>query len=48
MEKTTGKIRIEHLEDASRVFQETFNAGDLNGLVSLFEPEAVLVPGPVR
>jgi uncharacterized protein (TIGR02246 family) len=46
MEKIAGKIRIEHLEDASRVFQETFNAGDLDGLVSLFEPEAVLVPGP--
>ena len=46
MEKTTGGIRIEHLEDFSQVFQETFNAGDLDGLVSLFEPEAVLVAGP--
>jgi len=46
MEKTTGGIRIEHLGDFSQVFQETFNAGDLDGLVSLFEPEAVLVPGP--
>jgi uncharacterized protein (TIGR02246 family) len=46
MEKTTGGIRIEHLEDFSQVFQETFNAGDLDGLVSLFEPEAVLVAAP--
>ncbi|MDQ4033059.1 MAG: SgcJ/EcaC family oxidoreductase [Actinomycetota bacterium] len=46
MEKTSGKIRIEHLEDAAPMFQETFNSGDLDGLVSLFEPGAVLVPGP--
>lgn len=46
MEKATGVIRIEHLEDFAQVFQETYNTGDLDGLISLFEPEAVLVPGP--
>ncbi|MGH3768143.1 MAG: YybH family protein [Pseudonocardiaceae bacterium] len=39
-------IRIERLEDAGRVFQDTFNAGDVDGLVNLFEPDAVLVPAP--
>lgn len=28
------------------MFQDTFNAGDLDGLVSLFKPESVLVPAP--
>ena len=39
-------IRIEHVEEAGKVFQDTFTAGDIDGLVSLFEPEAVLVPAP--
>lgn len=46
-EKTAPSvIRIERLEDAGQMIQDTFNAGDLDGLVSLFEPEAVLVPAP--
>jgi uncharacterized protein (TIGR02246 family) len=46
-EKTAPSvIRIEHVEEAGKVFQDTFNAGDIDGLVSLFEPEAVLVPAP--
>jgi hypothetical protein len=39
-------IRIEHVEEAGKVFQDAFNAGDIDGLVSLFEPDAVLVPDP--
>jgi uncharacterized protein (TIGR02246 family) len=39
-------VGIENLQDAPTVFQDVFNAGDLDGLVSLFEPEAVLVPAP--
>lgn len=39
-------IRIEHIEEVGKVFQDTFNGGDVDGLVSLFEPEAVLVPAP--
>lgn len=39
-------IRIERVEEAGQIFQDTFNAGDVDGLVSLFEPEAVLVPAP--
>jgi uncharacterized protein (TIGR02246 family) len=42
----SGLARIERLEDAGKVFQDTFNAGDVEGLVSLFEPEGVLVPAP--
>ena len=40
----SGVARIQHLEDAGRAFQDIFNAGDVDGLVSLFDPEAVLVP----
>jgi uncharacterized protein (TIGR02246 family) len=32
--------------DAHRRFQEAFNAGDLEGLMALYEPDAVLVPQP--
>lgn len=42
----SGVIRIERAEEAAKVFQDTFNAGDIDGLVSLFEPDAVLVPAP--
>lgn len=28
------------------MFQDTVNAGDLDGLVGLYEPEAVFVPAP--
>ena len=39
-----GVVRVERPEDAPKVFQDAFNAGDLDGLVNLFEPEAVLFP----
>jgi uncharacterized protein (TIGR02246 family) len=46
-EKTApGVVRVERPEDAPKVFQDAFNAGDLDGLVNLFEPEAVLFLGP--
>ena len=41
-----GTMKIERIEEAGKVFQDTFNAGDVDGLVSIFEPEAVLVPAP--
>lgn len=41
-----GLVRIERPEEAPKVFQEAFNAGDLDGLVNLFEPEAMLYLGP--
>lgn len=37
-------IRIENLEELPSVFQDAFNAGDLDGLVSLYAPDAVFVP----
>jgi len=37
-------IRIERVEEAGKEFQDAFNGGAVDGLVSLFEPEAVLVP----
>lgn len=33
-------------EDLHRIFASLFNAGDLDGLVQLYEPEARLVPQP--
>jgi uncharacterized protein (TIGR02246 family) len=46
-EKTvSGVARIERPEDGAKVFLDRLNAGDLDGLVSLFEPDAVLVPAP--
>ena len=42
----SGAVRIERPEDGARVFLDRFSAGDLDGLVSLFEPEAVFVPAP--
>ncbi|MGH3697473.1 MAG: YybH family protein [Pseudonocardiaceae bacterium] len=42
----SNAIRIENLEDSAKIFQDVFNAGDLDGMVSLYEPEAVFVPVP--
>ena len=45
-EKTAPSvIRIERLEDAGQMIQDTFNAGDLDGLVSLFEPRGSACSG---
>jgi uncharacterized protein (TIGR02246 family) len=33
-------------EQIHRLFETTFNNGDLDGLMSLYEPDAVLVPQP--
>ena len=33
-------------QEVHRLFSEAFNAGDLNAIVSLYEPDAVLVPQP--
>ena len=39
-------VRIERPYEAPKVCQDAFNAGDLDGLVNLFEPEAVVSLGP--
>lgn len=39
-----GAIRVENLADGARAFQDAVNAGDLDGMVSLYESEAVFVP----
>ena len=48
MTQKTGPevVRIERPDEAPRVCQDAFNAGDLDGLVNLFEPEAVVILGP--
>ena len=33
-------------EQIHRLFEEAFNAGDIDGLMALFEPDAALVPQP--
>lgn len=45
-DKATSMTRIEHAEDAPKVCQDAFNAGDLDGLVNLFEPEAMILLAP--
>ena len=32
--------------EAHTLFQKAFNAGDLQGLVALYEPDAILIPQP--
>lgn len=39
-------IQIDDLFEYDRVFQDAFNAADLEGLVSLYESDAVFVPSP--
>ncbi len=41
-----GAIQIMDPEDGPRTAQDAFNAGDLDGLVGLYETEAVLILGP--
>jgi ketosteroid isomerase-like protein len=46
-EKTAlGAIQIKDPEDGLKMAQDTFNAGDLDGLVGLYEAEAVFSLGP--
>jgi uncharacterized protein (TIGR02246 family) len=33
-------------EQIHRLFEETFNAGDMDGLMALYEPDAALIPQP--
>jgi uncharacterized protein (TIGR02246 family) len=33
-------------EQIHRLFEEMFNAGDINGLMTLYEPDSALVPQP--
>jgi uncharacterized protein (TIGR02246 family) len=47
MEKNAHRaILIDKLEGSEKVFQDAVNAGDLEGLLSLYEPDAVFVPAP--
>jgi uncharacterized protein (TIGR02246 family) len=41
-----GGARLESLQDAPGLFERLFNDGDLEGLASLYEPDAVLVHEP--
>jgi uncharacterized protein (TIGR02246 family) len=41
-----GGVRLENLQDAPPLFERLFNDGDLDGFVSLYEPDAVLVHEP--
>jgi ketosteroid isomerase-like protein len=35
-------------EQIHRLFEEMFNAGDIDGLMTLYEPESALIPQPGR
>jgi ketosteroid isomerase-like protein len=35
-------------EQVHRLFEEAFNAGDLDGLMELYEPDAALIAPPCR
>jgi ketosteroid isomerase-like protein len=39
-------VRILNLQDAPRLFERLFNAGDVDGIVRLYAPDAVLVHEP--
>lgn len=41
-----GAVRIDNPKNARKVFLDAFNAGDINRLTNLFEPEAVIVVSP--
>jgi uncharacterized protein (TIGR02246 family) len=43
MAEQVDMIRIERPEDARTVFIDAFNASDFDGLINLFEPDAVIV-----
>jgi uncharacterized protein (TIGR02246 family) len=45
-DKATGMVRIEDPKDAPKVCVHAFNAGDIDGLANLFEPEAVIIMPP--
>ena len=46
MTEKTDMIRIERPEDARTAFIDAFDAGDLDGLVNLFKPDAVIILPP--
>lgn len=39
-------MKVYHPEDMNTAFAEAFNAGDIDALVALYEPDAVLLPRP--
>jgi uncharacterized protein (TIGR02246 family) len=41
-----GVIQVADAEKFRDTFQDLFHAGDLDGLVSLFEPDGAFVSGP--
>ena len=43
----TDRALAQEPEDLARLFNERANAGDVEGLVALYEPEAVLAAGAV-
>lgn len=48
MQADQERARAQQPEDLGRFFVERANAGDVEGLVQLYEPDAVLVSGPDR
>lgn len=46
VQTASGAMHIKDPEDGPKTVQDTFNAGDLDGLVGLYETEAVVVLGP--
>jgi uncharacterized protein (TIGR02246 family) len=45
-DRTGGVVPATTPEDIHRVFEDTFNAGDLDGLMELYEPDAALIAQP--
>jgi uncharacterized protein (TIGR02246 family) len=39
-------MKVYNPEDMNSAFAEAFNSGDIESLLSLYEPEAVLIPRP--
>jgi uncharacterized protein (TIGR02246 family) len=41
-----GEVRIDDLAGEAKTFEDAFNFGDVEGLVGLYELDAVFVPEP--
>lgn len=41
-------MKVFNPEDMNSAFAEAFNSGNIEDLISLYEPNAVLIPGPGR
>jgi uncharacterized protein (TIGR02246 family) len=41
-----GRHACDDPEEIHRLFQDAFNAGDIDGLMALYEPDAAVIPQP--